>query len=799
MITEERIEQIRYEVEAQLSRPRQRQAQTKNLTDYQRTQIMTTPLTETDEPDFSTNVQALFDTQTHSEEDILPNQNSNNDANKIQEDLAQKIKDQFVSTTEKFINTDPISRPFIPKQKTSKKLAMIVEYIDSKILPDYLNNEQNFHTLHTIIYIAAYTAATCNGAKINIDRQSCNSYRKTKPSWRKRLENKIQTLRTEIAHLTQYSNGNRSYKVVDSIEQIKSKYRTHAQYENPNTELSHFLDTLKQKLNIVSNRLKRNISTLSQERHNTRAEAPTPETLKEFWSQIWEQPAEHKENAEWIDEVSRTVENAPEMRFEHIPVETFKNILKRMHNWKAPGSDNLHAYWYKKFTRTHPHIHNHLNTFIQSPDTMPTFITQGITYMLPKDNHDTQNPAKYRPITCLQIFYKILTGCISELIYQHVAEHNILSEQQKGCRKFSQGCKEQLTLDAIVLNHAYKKKKDIHSMFIDYRKAFDSIPHTWLLKVLQIYKINPIIISFLQVSMQNWQTKLKINQSLTTEPIHIKRGIFQGDALSPLWFCLALNPLSDLINHSKLGFKLNNEQSSTISHLMYMDDIKLFASNASDLFNLADITQQFSTDINMQFGVDKCKILSIKKGKLVHNSYALNTGETIEPMNEVSTYKYLGFNQSRQIQQKQTKTDLTTKFKHRLNLILKSELNSRNIVKAINTFAIPVLTYSFGIINWSQTDLQKLQRTIHTKLTKFRKHHPKSCIQRLTLPRQEGGRGLIDIHNLHNKQITTLRQYFHTKSEHSALHRHASEKDTKLTPLNLHDRQPQTKINRTNG
>ncbi|CAH2108322.1 unnamed protein product [Euphydryas editha] len=326
---------------------------------------MTTSLTETDEPDFSTNVQALFDTQTHSEEDILPNRNSNNNAaNKIQEDLAQKIKDQFVSTTEKFINTDPISRPFIPKQKTSKKLAMIVEYIDSKILPDYLNNEQNIHTLHTIIYIAAYTAATCNSAKINIDRQSGNSYRKTKPS---------------------------------------------------------------------------NISTLSQERHSTRAEAPTPETLKEFWSQIWEQPAEHKKNAEWIDEVSRTVENAPEMRFEHIPVETFKNILKRMHNWKAPGSDNLNAYWYKKFTRTHPHIHNHLNTFIQSPDTMPTFITQGITYMLPKDNHDTQNPAKYRPITCLQIFYKILTGCISELIYQHVAEHNILLERLQKIQSGMQG------------------------------------------------------------------------------------------------------------------------------------------------------------------------------------------------------------------------------------------------------------------------------------------------------------------------------------------------------------------------
>lgn len=76
-------------------------------------------------------------------------------------------------------------------------------------------------------------------------------------------------------------------------------------------------------------------------------------------------------------------------------------------------------------------------------------------------------------------------------------------------------------------------------------------------------------------------------------------------------------------------------------------------------------------------------------------------------------------------------------------------------------------------------------------MTKHRKHHPKSSIERLTLPRKEGGRGIIDIQNLHNKQISTLRHYFHTKSQHSLLHKQATEIDNKLTPLNLKNKNTQ--------
>lgn len=123
--------------------------------------------------------------------------------------------------------------------------------------------------------------------------------------------------------------------------------------------------------------------------------------------------------------------------------------------------------------------------------------------------------------------------------------------------------------------------------------------------------------------------------------------------------------------------------------------------------------------------------------------------------------------------------------------MLRSQLNARNTVKSINTYAIPLLTYSFGIIKWTQTELNKMQRKINKALTTYRKHHPRSCSQRLTLPRNEGGRGIVDIVNLHNSQISTLRNYFYEQAEHIDLHKIVTLADVRLTPLNLHAKTPQ--------
>ena len=68
----------------------------------------------------------------------------------------------------------------------------------------------------------------------------------------------------------------------------------------------------------------------------------------------------------------------------------------------------------------------------------------------------------------------------------------------------------------------------------------------------------------------------------------------------------------------------------------------------------------------------------------------------------------------------------------------------KSTIKAINTYVTPVLTFSFGIVKWTPTDLGNPQTKTRTLLTRYRFHHPRAAKERLTLPRQMGGRGLID-------------------------------------------------------
>ena len=120
--------------------------------------------------------------------------------------------------------------------------------------------------------------------------------------------------------------------------------------------------------------------------------------------------------------------------------------------------------------------------------------------------------------------------------------------------------------------------------WIDYRKAFDSVPHGWILKVLDIFKLSPTIINFLQHNMGLWNTSLSLTHA-NTEKLRIKCGIFQGDSLSPPLFCISLIPLLIHLNNAGYGYQIMGK---SINHLFYMDDLTLFARNDKELTGLLD-------------------------------------------------------------------------------------------------------------------------------------------------------------------------------------------------------------------
>jgi len=110
------------------------------------------------------------------------------------------------------------------------------------------------------------------------------------------------------------------------------------------------------------------------------------------------------------------------------------------------------------------------------------------------------------------------------------------------------------------------------------------------------------------------------------------------------------------------------------------------------------------------------------------------------------------------------KQKLDEEYLNRTKSMLKTKLNEKNMIKSINTYATPVLTFSFGIVKWTPTDSDTPQTKIRRLLTRYRFHHPRAGKERLTLPRQMDGRRLIDITRLRDKQVKLLQTYFLNRS-----------------------------------
>ena len=76
-----------------------------------------------------------------------------------------------------------------------------------------------------------------------------------------------------------------------------------------------------------------------------------------------------------------------------------------------------------------------------------------------------------------------------------------------------------------------------------------------------------------------------------SQPIQIRRGIFQGDSLSSLLFCIALIPLTNELNRADCGYQVHGTEGK-ISHLLYMDDLKLLGRKENDLKNEKKLCKQ---------------------------------------------------------------------------------------------------------------------------------------------------------------------------------------------------------------
>ena len=406
-----------------------------------------------------------------------------------------------------------------------------------------------------------------------------------------------------------------------------------------------------------------------------------------------------------------------------------------------------------------------IDNLMHHPETCPPWLTTGRTTLVAKKN-ETQNPSNYRPITCLPIIYKIQTSIITSRMNHHIATNNIIPQEQKGNSSNTFGTIDQLLINKMIQEDAKKKKKNLSTAWIDYKKAFDSVPHDWIIETLKIHKFDATTTKFIETTMKEWKTSLHLRHSrgeISTPVFNIKTGIFQGDSPSGLIFVLCLLPLSWLVRQTKIGYKINRR---TISHLLFMDDLKLFASNNNQLQSLINVVKTFSDDIKMSFGMNKCNKITITRGKVapVQNNITLNSGEILKSLENEHQYCYLGFNE-REMTDKTTKASIKNEYFKRVKMILKSELNSQNSINAINMYAVPSLAYGMPILDWTMTELEVVDRETRKLLQQHHMMHIQSDVTRLYLPRRNGGRGLINICDHYKNAIINFDTYLLNSEE----------------------------------
>ena len=237
-------------------------------------------------------------------------------------------------------------------------------------------------------------------------------------------------------------------------------------------------------------------------------------------------------------------------------------------------------------------------------------------------------------------------------------------------------------IDKTVLKDCKKRHTNLSMAWIDYRKAYDLVPHSWVNECMEMFGISENLRTFLQKSMQQWRLSMTANGEDLGE-VNVKRGISQGDSLLPLLFVLSMMPLSLIFkkvnacyNWGKKEYKLN--------HLLFMNDLNLYAKSEEQTNTLVRTVYVFSTDIGMEFGIKKCGILTMKRGKIVkREGIKLPDGEVMKQVGQEG-FIYLSIIELDKVKETEMKEKITNEYKRRLRLILKSKLNERSKVMAIN-------------------------------------------------------------------------------------------------------------------
>ena len=175
--------------------------------------------------------------------------------------------------------------------------------------------------------------------------------------------------------------------------------------------------------------------------------------------------------------------------------------------------------------------------------------------------------------------------------------------------------------------------------------------------------------------------------------------------------------------------------------------------------------RKFSDDIKMSFGFEKCAKLSVRDGRPVVAGPVFTLGDEVGELTDGQTYHYLGFPDTGGIQHDECKDVITGELRRRFQLVWSSFLHERFKVMATNMFCIPLLSYGFGVVEWTKAEISQFDVMLCKVINATNSHHPRAAIEQLYLPRCMGGQGFVNIEHLYQHRVVMLSYHLQTSQD----------------------------------
>ena len=303
--------------------------------------------------------------------------------------------------------------------------------------------------------------------------------------------------------------------------------------------------------------------------------------IKAFYEKLY---SENKRN---IDDASSFFNNIPRLSDESkelcegkvTKAECYK-MLKEMKNNKSPGNDGFIVEFYCTFWLDLGDMLVGVLNEAFNRGGMSNSQKQGVITLIEKEGKNAMYVKNYRPITLLNVDYKILSKVLARRIKEVLGE--IVHHDQVGYIKDRNIGEAVRLIDDMFFNSLNQNNGYLAAA--DFEKAFDSVDHDFLFKVLELFGFGITFCSWVKILYTDISSCV-MNGGRSTGYFSIERGVRQGDPLSPYLFLLAIEILAHAVRADIIfkGFKFGEQE---VKHILYADDLTLFVRDVNSVNRL---------------------------------------------------------------------------------------------------------------------------------------------------------------------------------------------------------------------